>query len=471
MNAPNALRIFLFLLCACGGAWAQTAPAVGDTLIKNATVLTASHGTLTNTDILLSKGKIAKIGKNLQASGDTRVIDATGKFVMPGIIDAHSHTMIDGGVNECTKIVTAMARIEDVLNPTDVNLYRELAGGVTALNILHGSCNAIGGQNAVVKVKYGHPLADFFFGATPGIKFALGENPKRTNFPPLPGQPRRYPATRMGVEVAIREAFTKARDYKATWDEYNAAKKRGEKIMPLQRDLTLEPLVEVLEGKRYVHAHCYRADEILMLLNLADEFGFKIRTLQHALEGYKVAPEIAAHGAGASIFIDSWAYKNEAYDAIPYAATILTRAGVVTSINSDSDERARRLNIDAAKAMKYGDLTEEEALRMVTLNPARQFGIDNRTGSIDEGKDADLAIWNAHPFSVYARVETTFVDGEPLFDRQKEMTRRDAVAKERSELEKLDANKPGNAPPPVPAPRKPAGYGKDEAEGNTGGGN
>jgi imidazolonepropionase-like amidohydrolase len=463
------LLIILALLGLCGGARAQAAKQP-DTLIRNATVLTASRGRLDNTDILLSNGKIAKIGKGLQPTPNARVIEATGKYVIPGIFDAHSHTMIDGGVNECTKIVTAMARIEDVLNPRDINLYRALAGGTTALNILHGSCNSIGGQNAVVKVKYGHPLEDFFFGAMPGIKFALGENPKRTNQPAQPGQPRRYPATRMGVEVTIREAFTKARDYKAAWDEYNAAKRRGDNVLPPKKDVTLDPLVEILEGKRFVHAHCYRADEILMLINLADEFGFKIRTFQHALEGYKVAKEIARHGGGASIFIDFWGYKNEAYDAIPGAPEILTRAGVVVSLNSDSDERARRLNLDAAKAMRYGNLTEEEALRMVTLNPAKQFGVDNRLGSIDEGKDADLSIWNAHPFSVYARVEKTFVDGEILFDRELDLQRRGQVAKEREMLEKMDANKPGAASPPAPAPRRPAGYSREHEE-REGGGN
>ena len=463
----NKLLLFFILLAACAGVWAQTAKQP-DTLIRNATVLTASHGTLANTDILLSNGKIAKIGKGLTATPNARVIDGAGKYVMPGIFDGHSHTMIDGGVNECTKIVTAMARIEDVLNSGDINLYRELAGGVTALNILHGSCNSIGGQNAVVKVKYGHPIEDFFFGALPGIKFALGENPKRSNNAGGNG-PRRYPATRMGVEVTIREAFLKARDYKASWDEYNAARKRGENVLPPKKDVTLDPLVEILEGKRYVHSHCYRADEILMLINLADEFGFKVRTFQHALEGYKVAKEIAAHGAGASIFVDFWGYKNEAYDAIPGAPDILTRAGVVVSLNSDSDERARRLNIEAAKTMRYGNVTEEEALRMITLNPAKQFGVDNRLGSIDEGKDADLAIWNAHPFSVYARVEKTFVDGEILFDRDRDLQRRGEVAKEREMLEKMDANKPGKDAPPMPAPRKPAGYSREDAE--QGGGN
>lgn len=440
---------------------AQTRPsAPTETLIRNATVLTVSRGTLRNTDVLIRNGKIAAVGQNLRAGANARVIDATGKYVMPGIIDCHSHSMIDA-VNEGTLAVTSMARIRDVLNPTDVDLYRELAGGVTTLNILHGSANAIGGQNTVVKIKYGRPIEEFIFpGAPPGIKFALGENPKRSNFPPLPGQPRRYPATRMGVEETIRDAFTRARNYKAEWDEYRARLARGEKnVIPPRRDLQLEPLVEILEGKRLVHAHCYRADEILMLLRLAEEFGFKVRTLQHVLEGYKVASEIARHGAGASAFADFWAYKIEAYDAIPYNAAIMVRHGVNVSINSDSDERARRLNIEAAKMMKYGGLTEEEALKLITLNPAWQLGIDDRVGSIEVGKDADLAIWSGHPFSVYSRVEMTFVDGELFFDRQQDLARRAELERERVQLEQAEPNRPpaqGGTPPPAPRPRRTA---------------
>lgn len=436
-----------------------------DTLIRNATILTVSHGTLPNSDLLIRNGKIAAVGPNLQAGANARVIDATGKYIMPGIVDAHSHSMLDV-VNECTLSVTSMARTRDVLNPTDVDLYRALAGGVTALNILHGSCNPIGGQNTVVKIRYGRPAEEMIFeGAPPGIKFALGENVKRSNSQPGLGQQRRYPATRMGVEETIRDAFTRARDYKAQWDEYRAATKRGDKnlIMP-RRDLQLDPLIEILEGKRLVHAHCYRADEILMLINLAEEFGFKIRTFQHVLEGYKVAKEIARHGGGASIFADNWAYKIEAYDAIPYAAAILTRAGVNVSVNSDSDERARRLNIDAAKLMKYGDLTEEEAMRTITLNPAQQLGIQDRVGSIDVGKDADFSIWNGHPFSVYSRVDTTFVDGNIYFDRQQDLARRADILRERAQLEQAEPNRPpaqGGTSPTAPRGRRPA-YNNDD---------
>lgn len=440
-----------------------------ETLIRNATVLTITHGTLQNADLLIRKGKIAGVGKNLKASANARVIDANGKFVMPGIIDCHSHSMLDA-INEGSLAVTSMARTRDVLNPTDVDLYRELAGGVTTLNLLHGSANPIGGLNTVVKIKYGRPAEEFIFpGAMPGIKFALGENPKRSNNPNIPGIPRRYPGTRMGVEEVIREAFTRARDYKKTWDDYNAAVKRGDKnLIPPRRDLQLDPLVEVLEGKRYVHSHCYRADEILMLINIANEFGFKIRTFQHVLEGYKVAKEIAQHGAGGSTFADFWGYKIEAYDAIPYNTAIMTRAGVVVSVNSDSDERARRLNIEAAKAMRYGNLTEEEALKLITINPAIQLGIQDRVGSLEVGKDADLAIWNAHPLSVYARVETTFIDGDIFFDRQQDLARRPELDKERAQLEQAEPNRPGagGGAPRAPRGRRPATDDDDQWQGD-----
>lgn len=436
-----------------------------ETLIKNATVLTAAKGTLLNTDVLIKDGKIAAIGKNLNAGANARTIDATGKYVMPGIIDCHSHLMLDA-INEFSYSVTSMTQIRDALDPTDNGIYLALAGGVTAMNLLHGSANSIGGQNSVVKLKYGHPVEDFIFpGAPPGIKFALGENPKRTNAQ-AGGQPARYPATRMGVEETIRDAFERARDYKREWDNYRAAVARRENVIPPRKDLELEPLVEILEGKRLVHAHCYRADEILMLIKLADEFGFKIKTFQHGLEGYKVAPEIAKHGAGVSIFTDSWGYKIEAYDAIPYNATIMTRAGVNVSVNSDSGERIRRLNIDAAKLVKYG-MTEEEALRTITINPAWQLGVDKKTGSIEVGKDADLAIWNAHPFSVYARVDMTFVDGEVLFDRTQDLSNRTAMEQERKQLEQAEPNKaPGQGGGSPPAPRDRVTGHRDDADGH-----
>ncbi len=454
----------------CGAVARQTrSAATTETLIRNATVLTITRGTLPNTDVLIRKGKIVAIGRNIKVDESARVIDATGKYLMPGIIDCHSHSMLDT-INEGTLAVTSMVRTRDVLNPTDADLYRELAGGVTTLNLLHGSANPIGGLNTVVKIKYGRPASEFLFpNAMPGIKFALGENVKRSNNPNIQGATRRYPNTRMGVAEVIRDAFTRARDYRRGWDEYSAALKRGEKnLIPPRRDLELEPLVEVLEGKRYVHAHSYRADEIVMLINLANEFGFKIKTFQHVLEGYKVAGEIAQHGAGGSTFADSWGYKIEAYDAIPYNSAIMARAGVVTSVNSDSDERARRLNLEAAKAMRYGDLSEAEALKLITINPAIQLGIQDRVGSIEVGKDADLAIWNAHPFSVYARVDTTFIDGVIYFDREKDLAGRADLARERTRLEQAEPNRPaaGGRPPQAPRGRRPSHDDDDVEQGD-----
>lgn len=421
------------------------------TLIKNATVLTVTKGDLANTDILIRDGKIAQIGTNIQAPAGAVVIDATGKYVMPGIIDAHSHMMLDA-INEGSLSVTSMVRTDDVLNPTAINVYRALAGGVTSANLLHGSANTIGGQSSTVKLKYGLEADEMLFpGAPPGIKFALGENVTRKNSQQvnIPGQPaaqRRYPTSRMGQEEVIRDAFTRAQDYRMTWDEYRARVARGDKtaIAP-RRDLELEPLVEILEGKRLVHAHSYRADEMLMLLNVADEFGFKVKTLQHGLEGYKIAPEMAAHGAGLSTFADFWSYKIEAYDAIPYNVAIAESKGVVSTINSDSDERIRRLNIDAAKMIRYGGLTEEAALKLITYNAAVQLGVENRVGSIEVGKDADIGIWSAHPLSVYSHVDKTLIDGEIFFDREKDIADRAKKAKEREELEKADANQPPGA--------------------------
>jgi imidazolonepropionase-like amidohydrolase len=422
-------------------------------LIRNATVLTASRGTLENTDILIEKGKIARIGKGLNAPANAQVIDATGKFVSPGIIDCHSHSMLDA-INEFSYSVTSMTTVRDALNPRDITVYRALAGGVTAGNLLHGSANAIGGQNTVVKFKWGKPVEDFLIpDAPPGIKFALGENPKRTHVQVQPGQTPRYPRTRMGVMEVIRDAFTRAREYRQSWADFRAKKT---KIEP-RRDLELEPLVEIMDGKRLVHAHGYRSDEHLNLLLLADEFGFKVATLQHGLEAYKIAPEIAKRGTGVSIFVDSWSYKLEAYDSIPYNAAILWKAGVSVSINSDSDERMRRLNLDAAKVMKYGGVPEQDALQMITLNAARQLGIDKRTGSIDVGKDADLVIWSAHPFSVYTRPEMTLIEGEVYFDRTLDAQRRAEIERERQELEKLEMNKPaggGGTSPRIPTERR-----------------
>jgi imidazolonepropionase-like amidohydrolase len=418
--------------------------------IVGGTILTVGpRGTIEKGTVLIRDGKIAAVGRDVQVPAGATVIDATGRFVMPGIIDAHSHTAVEEGVNECTESVTAEVRVADVIDHHDVAIYRELAGGVTTVNVLHGSCNTIGGQNAVLKLRWGKSPEELLFKEAPrGIKFALGENVKRSNFR-APGPPR-YPATRMGVEAVLREHFREAQAYKREWDEYEkkvkaaAPKPRGREAAPQderrrihsgaaedkplapRKNLRLEVLKDILEGKVQVHAHCYRADEILMLIRVADEFGFKVRTFQHVLEGYKVASEIARHGAGASTFSDWWAYKMEAYDAIPYNAAIMAAHGVKVSMNSDSDELARRLYWEAAKAMKYGGVSEAEALKMVTLNPAWQLGVENRVGSLEIGKDADVAIFSQHPFAPDTRVETTLVDGVVYFDRAKDLAGRTA---------------------------------------------
>jgi imidazolonepropionase-like amidohydrolase len=447
-TAVVCLLGFLALACLTRAASPPDAPPV--ILIQNATILTVSHGTIERGSILIKDGKIAEVGTSIKAPKDAQVFDAAGQFVIPGIIDCHSHIAVDGSVNEGSVSVSSMVNIADVLNPDDIDIYRDLAGGVTVANVLHGSANSIGGQTVVIKLRWGLPASKLLFeGAVPGIKFALGENPKRSNFS-IPGATPRYPTTRMGVEETIRTAFAEARDYKKTWDDYDKRVSGGNKnAIPPRRDLRLDPLVEVLEGKRYVHAHCYREDEILMLLRVAKEFGFKVRTLQHVLEGYKVADEIAAAGAGASTFSDWWAYKVEAYDAIPYNAAIMTRRGVVVSINSDDAEEATHLNQEAAKTMKYGGLTHDEALKLVTLNPAIQLGIDKRVGSIDVGKDADLVVYNHDPLSAYAVVQETLIDGRVYFDRKRDISEREAREKEKKALmekeKKAEEKKPGAA--------------------------
>ena len=428
----RATRFLLFCLFALAIGQTVRAQNSGEILIRNATVMTASHGTIENGSILIRNGKIAAVGKasEVKAAADARVIDATGMYVTPGFVDSHSHTALDG-VNEGSLSVTAMVRMGDVVNDTDINIYRQLAGGMTTIHQLHGSANAIGGQNSIIKLKWGRAVEEMrVAGAPRTIKFALGENPKRANSS-LPGAQRRFPATRMGVEETIREAFTQGREYMRQWDEYEAAKKRGENPLPPRRDLKLEAMADVLRGKIDIHSHCYRADEIVMLARLCEEFGIKVHTFQHVLEGYKIAPEIKTHGANASILPDWWAYKMEAYDAIPFNAAVMTRRGIVVSIHSDSIEHARRFYQEAGKMVKYGDLTEEEALRLVTLNPAIQLRLENRVGSIDVGKDADLVLFNGHPFSVYSRPEMTMIEGVVYFDRKKDLENRELLAKEK----------------------------------------
>jgi imidazolonepropionase-like amidohydrolase len=428
---PLSTLAAVVLLAVC----ALPVQAADVTLIKNGTILTITNGTIEGGDVLIRDGKIAEVGKGLTAPAGAKVIDATGQYVMPGIIDCHSHIAVAGSVNEGSVSVSSMANIADVLNPEDIDIYRDLAGGVTAANVLHGSANSIGGQTQVIKLRWGKPAKDLpYEGALPGIKFALGENPKRAGGGGRGGT-RRYPATRMGVMDVMREAFSEALDYKKAWDEYDRRKAAGEpNLIPPRRDLKLEPLLEVLQGKRLVHIHCYRADEILQMMRVAEEFHFQVATFQHVLEGYKVADEIAKHGAGGSTFSDWWAYKVEAYDAIPYNAALMTERGIVVSINSDDASEATHLNQEAAKTMKWGGLSHDEALKLVTLNPAIQLHIADRVGSIETGKDADIDIYDKDPLSVYAVAQKVLIDGQVYFDRKQDLARRADLEKEKKAL-------------------------------------
>lgn len=389
----------------------------GSVLVKNATLWTAADaGILENADLLIVDGKIAQIGQNLEAGADL-VIDAEGKHVTPGIIDEHSHTAADA-INEGTSAITSECGIEDVLNPTDISIYRQLAGGVTTVSILHGSANPIGGRNAVLKWRWGGSARDMLYeNSMPGIKFALGENVKQSNW----GEEytTRYPQTRMGVDQFFRDAFNHALDYRRARQAYENADDKS-KLTPPRRNYRYDVLLEILDGKRQIHCHSYRQDEIIALMRVAEEIGFKIDVFTHILEGYKVADEMKAHGAMASTFADWWAYKFEVFDAITYNAKLMHDQGVVVSFNSDDDEMARRLNVEAAKAVRYGGVPPEEAIKFVTLNPAKQLRIDAHTGSLEKGKEADFVIWSASPLSTYAMAEQTWIDGRRYFDRDED---------------------------------------------------
>ena len=450
-------------------ALSAQATAPGVVAIRGGTIITATKGTIPNGTVLVRDGKIAAVGTNVSIPAGADVYDATGKFVSPGIIDAHSHIANDA-INEGSVSVSSMTGMEDVLDPSDINIYRGLAGGTTTANILHGSANAIGGKTVVIKLRYGtsRPGDLMIPGALPGIKFALGENVTRKRGL-APTNPQRFPSTRQGVEYVIRDAFTRAKAYRKDWQDYEAKKKAGQDVLAPRRDLQLDALVEVLEGRRLVHAHSYRADEILMLIRVADEMGFKITTFQHVLEGYKVAKEIAAHNAGASTFSDWWGYKMEAADAIPHNAALMTHKGVLVSINSDDAEQLRRLNMEAAKAIRYGDVSEEQAFAMVTINPAKQLKIDNRVGSIEVGKDADLVVWNHHPLSTAAIVERTYVDGIAYYDREKDLQRIADIQKEKGGRSTTDAIPVGTNGGQAPAARPAPPAEKFDVKGNANG--
>jgi imidazolonepropionase-like amidohydrolase len=387
----------------------------GSILIKNATVLTVTKGNLEASDVLVQNGIITQIGKNLTAPAGVISLDATGKYLMPGIIDAHSHVGLDV-VNEGSAPITSEIRMKDVVNPTEIGIYRALAGGVTVSHAMHGSANVVGGQNATLKHRWGtlDPGDVIMQEAPRTIKFALGENPTRVHGRGNGIQPR----SRMGVEAVIRNGFNEAIQYKKGWETYQLAKnQKGNTTPPPAYSERLQTLADILDGKIIVHCHSYRADEIYMLINVAKDFNIKKLVFQHTNEGFKVAPEIAKYTMGASVFADWWAYKMEVYYSTAYNAAILQKNGAITSINSDSAELIRHLYHEAAKTQRYGGLTDEEALAMITINPAKQLGIEDKVGSIELGKQADLVLFEGHPLSSYAIPQMTFVDGVKYFDK------------------------------------------------------
>ncbi|MCY2958791.1 MAG: amidohydrolase family protein [Planctomycetota bacterium] len=411
----------------------------GSALIRGATIHTAV-GPAFQGDVLVRDGKIAAVGR-VDAPSGIPVIEAAGMHLAPGVVDCHSHIAIDGGVNEATVSISADVTIADVVDPEDISIYRAAAGGVTTARLLHGSANAIGGRDAVIKTKWKRTADEIRFpGAPEGIKFALGENPKRSNGG---GRGDRFPASRMGVEAVLLRAFERAQDYREEWAAYDAATARGEDRDPPRRDVRLEALAGVLAQKILVHSHCYRQDEILMLLEASQRFGFRIATLQHVLEGYKVAREMAALGVGGSTFADWWAYKVEAYDGIPQNAAMMDQAGVLSSLNSDSDEMMRRLYVEAAKSVRYAGMDRVRALGLVTLFPAQQLGIGDRVGSIEVGKDADLVLLTGDPLSSLSIVRWTMIDGRIEFER------RDAFGLESDRPKVVALEEPVRGPAPT----------------------
>jgi imidazolonepropionase-like amidohydrolase len=412
--------LLLALLVTLPGA----GPAIAqDLLIRGGTVLTITNGDLPNTDVLIRNGKIAEIGQDITAPEGFRVIDARGRFVMPGILDSHSHMGIDRGLNEGSRSVVPEVRIADAIRHDDPAFFTALAGGVTTIHTMHGSANTIGGQNEILKLKWGRPWEELLIPDAPmSLKLALGENVRRSSS----DNPTRYPRSRSGVAEVLRESFQQARNYMAAWEGYEGdraawdrANRRARGLAPLppKRDLQLEALADVLTGKSILRVHGYRADEMAMVMEVANEFDIPPGVFEHALDAYKIAPEMARNGWATSVFADSWGYKIEAYEAIPYKMLIHYEHGVRTSINSDSAERVRRLFQEAARGVKYGGLPENECLKMITINAAMDLGIEHRVGSIEVGKDGDIAIFSHYPLHTPARVEMTIIEGEVFFDR------------------------------------------------------
>ncbi len=445
----KATIIILGLLVA--GTAAAAAPADKPLLLKNGNVITVSGATITGGDILVRNGKIAAVGKGL-AAPEAEAVDLGGRWVMPGIIDSHSHIALEGDVNETGDLITSEVDVRDIINPQDMNIYYALTGGVTAVQTLHGSANPIAGRGIVLKLRWGADAAGLIFeGAPVTSKWALGENPKQANFSGT-GKAR-YPKSRMGVEASIRLEFEKAKEYARKWREYEKAleasrsrKAKGPSPLPPKRDLRLEGIAEILEGKLWVHCHAYQSEEMLSIMRLCKEYGVKLASFEHALEGYRIADELVRDGVGISVFADFWGYKWEAYNTMPHNAALAAKRGVVVALNSDDPERMRHLFNDAAKTVRFGGLSEIEAIKMLTLNPARMLGIDKRVGTIEIGKDADLAVFNRDPLDPYTVCQMTIVDGKVLFDRDKYLEDR-KKAEEAAKAKEAEAKTPKGKTP------------------------
>ncbi len=436
---------FTILMVACLLITVSTVADSEYILLKNGNILTVTGDNIEGGDILIKGKLIVKIGKGIKPPKGARVIDLDGKYAMPGIIDTHIHIAAEGNVNETGVLMPTEVHVKDVINPEDYTIFHALAAGVTTIHTMHGSANPIAGRGIVLKLRWGQDADGMIFKEAPEtIKWALGENPKQSNYSTTKG--KRYPGTRMGVEASIRELFEEAKDYDSKWDEYRAALKKGKRPLPPRKNYRLEIVNEMLDGKLWVRCHAYQADEMISIMKLCDEYGVKLAAFEHALEAYRIIPELKKYNVAISGFVDFWGYKWETFKTMPYEFAQLAKNGIVTAVHSDSGTRTRRLYIDAAKMIRYGGATEKQALEALTINGAKILGVEKLTGSLEAGKQADIAVFNRHPLDPYTRPEMTIVEGKILFDRkayfakraeeEKERKRREAEEKAKKEAEK-----------------------------------
>ncbi|MGB8952890.1 MAG: amidohydrolase family protein [Candidatus Aminicenantales bacterium] len=443
----SRLKVTIIIVVLVLGSLSPSLASEKSLLLKNGNIIPVSGENILNGDILIQGKKIARIGHDLTAGPDTEVIDLNGKWVIPGIIDSHSHIAVEGGVNEMGDLITAEVDIQDVINPEDINIFYALTGGVTAVHTMHGSANPIGGRGVVLKLRWGKSASEMIFeGAPLTSKWALGENPKQANSS-RPGRAR-YPRSRMGVEASIRKEFEEAREYMRKWNEYaqkvrDPKQTRGRRPLPVppKKDYRLEAIADILRGKYWVRCHAYQSEEMLSIMRLCKEYDVKLVCFEHGLEGYRITNELVKYGVAVSTFADFWAYKWEAFQTMPHAAALMAKRGVLVALNSDDAERMRRLFNEAAKTVRFGGLSEREALKTITLNPAIILGIDKQTGTIEVGKDADLAVFSRHPLDPYTICEITLVDGKVYFDRTKYLEDRKRAEEQKKKPEE-DVQKP-----------------------------